>query len=144
MLRSVALIFWTGLLFLFTCTESMEQFIHQGAIVFSWSNHPNVHEFLYPLPSIPDATFISRKVGHALSFFILSLLCYSVFLSKKKMLVSSLLYAVLTEVLQLFFQRGGRLFDIGFDGVGITMALMAVIVLGNNNEKSLTKDHGQT
>jgi VanZ family protein len=144
MLRSVALIFWTGLLFLFTCTESLEQFIQQGAVAFSWSSQPNVHEFLYPLPSVPDATFILRKVGHAFSFFILSILCFSVFLSKKKMLVISLLYAVLTEVLQLFFQRGGRLFDIGFDGAGIAVALVFVTILGLTNEKSLTRDNGQT
>jgi VanZ family protein len=144
MLRSVALIFWAGLLFLFTCTESMEQFIQNGIIVFSWSSQPNVHEFLYPLPSVPDATFISRKVGHALSFFVLSILSFSVFLSKKKMLVISLLYAVLTEVLQLFFQRGGRLFDIGFDGAGIAVALMVVTFLGFTDEKSLTRDNGQT
>jgi VanZ family protein len=144
MLRSVALIFWAGLLFLFTCTESLEQFIQQGAVAFSWSSQPNVHEFLYPLPSVPDATFISRKVGHAFSFFILSILCFFVFLSKKKMLVISLLYAVLTEVLQLFFRRGGRLFDIGFDGAGIAVALMVVTFLGLTNEKSLTRDNGQT
>jgi VanZ family protein len=32
-------------------------------------------------------------------------------------------YALLTEVLQLFFTRDGRLFDVGFDAMGICMAL---------------------
>jgi VanZ family protein len=126
MVRLVVFICWSGLLFLFTCTESMEQFVQQGIINFSWSPQPNFYEFLYPLPTSPDTAFISRKMGHALSFFILSLLSFSLFLSIRKMLTISLLYAVITEVLQLFFHRGGRLFDIGFDGIGILGALIIV------------------
>jgi VanZ family protein len=140
MLRSVAFIFWSGLLFLFTCTESMEQFVQQGAIAFSWSPQPNFYEFLYPLPTSPDIDFISRKIGHALSFFILSLLSFSLFLSIKKMLAISLLFAVITEVLQLFFQRGGRLFDIGFDGIGILAALLIMTSYSVVNKKSLTRN----
>lgn len=140
MLRSVVFIFWSGLLFLFTCTESMEQFVHQGVITFSWSPQPNLNEFLYPLPTSPDIAFISRKMGHALSFFILSLLSFSLFLSIRKMLMISLLYAVISEVLQLFFHRGGRLFDIGFDGIGIIGALLIVTSFKVINKKSPTRN----
>jgi VanZ family protein len=139
MIRSVALIIWAGLLFLFTCTESMEQLLQQGVISFTWSKHPKMTEFWYPLPTTLDATFISRKLGHALSFFILSILVFLLLLSKKKMLAISLLYAVTTEVLQLFFHRGGRLFDIGFDGMGVVVALIIVASIQLVQEKSLTR-----
>jgi VanZ family protein len=139
MVRSVILIIWAGLIFLFTCTESMEQFWQQGVISFSWSKNPNMTEFWYPLPSSLDTSFISRKLGHALSFFILSIFIFIVSLSLKKMIVFSLFYAVTTEVLQLFFHRGGRLFDIGFDSIGIVTALIIVASLNLVKEKSLTK-----
>jgi VanZ family protein len=118
----------------------MEQFLQQGIIAFSWSREPNLYEFLYPLPTSPDIAFISRKMGHALSFFILSILSFSLFLSIKKMLTISLLYAVITEVLQLFFHRGGRLFDIGFDGIGILAALLIVASFKVINKKSPTSN----
>jgi VanZ family protein len=139
MIRSVALIIWVGIIFLFTCSESMEQLLQQGVISFTWSKHPNMTEFWYPLPTTLDATFISRKLGHALSFFILSILVFLLFLSKKKMLAISLLYAVTTEVLQLFFRRGGRIFDIGFDGMGVEVALIIVASIQLVQEKSLTR-----
>jgi VanZ family protein len=139
MLRSVALLIWAGLIFLLTCTESMEQLLQQGMITFTWRKFPNWDEFWYPLPTTLDATFISRKLGHSLSFFILSLLILFVTLSKQKMLVISLFYSIATEVLQLFFNRGGRLFDIGFDGLGVAAALIIVISIPLVQEKSLTK-----
>jgi VanZ family protein len=139
MVRLVALILWAGLIFLFTCTESMEQLLQQGLIRFSWSKSPNMTEFWYPLPTTLDTTFISRKLGHALSFFILSILIFSVSLSKKKMLAISLLYAVITEMLQLFSHRGGRLFDIGFDALGVVAALTIVASIQLVQGKSLTR-----
>jgi hypothetical protein len=125
--------------FLCTCTESMEQLLQQGLISFTWSKHPNLTEFWYPLPTTLDATFLSRKLGHTISFFILSILVFLLFLSKKKMLAISLLYAVTTEVLQLFFQRGGRIYDIGFDGMGVVVALIIVASIQLVQEKSLTR-----
>jgi VanZ family protein len=139
MVRSVVLIIWAGLIFLFTCTESMEQFLQQGVITFSWSKYPDITEFWYPLPPELEASFISRKLGHALSFFILSILIFIVSLSKRKMVAISLFYAVTTEVLQLFFRRGGRLFDIGFDAIGVVAALLIVASIHLVKEKSLTK-----
>ncbi|CAG9608497.1 VanZ family protein [Pseudoneobacillus rhizosphaerae] len=140
MVRSVALILWAGLIFLFTCTESIEQFLQQGVISFTWSKYPNMTEFWYPLPTTLDTSFISRKIGHALSFFILSILVFIVSTSKKKMFAISLLYGVTTEVLQLFFRRGGRLFDIGFDGMGVVAALFIVVSIQLVQEKSLTRN----
>jgi VanZ family protein len=139
MVRSVALIIWAGLIFLLTCTESMEQLFQQGMITFSWKKYPNMNEFWYPLPTTLDASFISRKLGHSLSFFILSLLIFAVTLSKQKMLAISVFYAIATEFLQLFFHRGGRLFDIGFDGLGIVTAIIIVTSIPLVQEKSLTK-----
>lgn len=142
MLRSFILIVWTGLIFLFTCTVSMEQFIHHGMISFQWSTQPNFDEFLYPLPPTPDAYFISRKLGHAISFFILTILLFTRFFSKISALIFSISYAILTEVLQLFFHRGGRLFDIGFDGVGIVVGLLVIVGFENSfnvEQKSLMK-----
>lgn len=145
MIRWCILLFWTGLVFIFTCTTSLEDLLQQGIITFKWTSQPNFSEFLYPLPTGFDEAFITRKMGHAVSFFILTLLVYYRFLSVKMMIAMSLLYASITEILQLFFQRGGRLFDIGIDGIGIVVAFIFVaIVLSMNNEKSLTRKRSQT
>jgi VanZ family protein len=127
-----------GLIFLFTCSVSMEGMFFERSLQFKWNTNPNWGEFFYPLPTSPDEAFISRKVGHALAFFILFVIGYLRFSSIGKMLILTFLYAITTEVLQLFFHRGGRLFDIAFDGMGIIMASL-VIGLAQYNEKSLTR-----
>jgi VanZ family protein len=138
MFRWMILILWAGLIFLFTCCKSMEELIQQGVISFQWNAQPNIREFLYSLPSVPDEAFISRKLGHALSFFILTIFGYFRF-SIRVMVTLSFIYALMTEILQLFFQRGGRLFDIGFDSMGIILAFVFLKVLSQNNEKGLTR-----
>jgi VanZ family protein len=138
MFRLTCLFLWTGLIFIFTCSVSMEEIFLHGSFQFHWNSNPNWGEFFYPLPASPDEAFISRKLGHAVSFFILFVIGYLRFFSIQMMLVLTFFYATMTEVLQLFFYRGGRLFDIGFDGIGIIMASV-LIGLAQYNEKSLTR-----
>jgi VanZ family protein len=138
MIRWMMFILWAGLIFLFTCSESLEEFILKGEISFQWNSQPKMSEFLYPLPAVPNEAFISRKLGHAMSFFILTIFGYCRF-SIRNLVSLCFLYAILTEVLQLFFQRGGRLFDIGFDSMGILLAFVFLKGLSQSTEKGLTR-----
>jgi VanZ family protein len=129
MFRFVLLVFWMALIFLFTCAFSLEDFVLSGMISFQVTLNPHFTEFLYPLPERPPIWFVLRKVGHAFVFLIMAILFYYNFQSKRMMVIISFFYAGLTEILQLFFQRGGRLFDIIFDGIGIILAFVVITII---------------
>ena len=77
--------------------------------------------------------YVERKGAHITEFFILNLLLINLFLKKyatdkKTVIFASLisfLYAVLDETHQLFvFGREGKITDVGFDSIGITLAIL--------------------
>ena len=71
-----------------------------------------------------------QKLGHIVVFFILTVLLVKCIYSKSLALLLAISYAALTEVLQLFFTRDGRIFDIGFDGiVGAAGAFLLVPIM---------------
>jgi VanZ family protein len=122
-MRTLLILFWVGAIFLFTCTSSFNGFIESGVFTFKWESHPRITELLSPLPANLSIDFLHQKIGHIIAFFILTLLLQLKFPSKLFVLLSAGTYSALTEVLQLYFTRGGRIFDIGFDLIGILIAL---------------------
>jgi VanZ family protein len=140
MLRTLATISWVMMILLFTCTESMEHLINQRIISFQLNTNPNFSEFLYPLPTTFDIQFLLRKMGHAISFLILTFFLYLNHLSKKVIFILNFCLATLTEALQLFLHRGGRLFDIGFDVIGCMIGLIVITSLQILLPKHLTKE----
>ncbi|MGX6443690.1 VanZ family protein [Neobacillus sp. K501] len=78
-----------------------------------------------------------QKLGHIVAFFILTVLLVKCIYSKSLALLLSISYAALTEVLQLFFTRDGRIFDIGFDGIGILLGLSLGILFSIHPKKHL-------
>lgn len=77
--------------------------------------------------------YIERKGAHIAEFFILTILLANLLLKKYPTVkggflvasLLSLLYAVLDEVHQLFvFGREGKITDVGFDSLGIILALL--------------------
>lgn len=127
-LRFLFLLIWTSIIFICTCSASIEDVLLTHRIEFIWNSHPVFSEILNPLPSDMTMYFILRKVGHALSFLIFTI---AVYLNKPSYSISGIsafAYALLTEILQLFFMRDGRLFDVGFDSAGIVGALFLIWV----------------
>ena len=81
------------------------------------------------MPASPSLAFWLRKLGHAFVFLILTV---ALFLLKGNLTFSGLSafsFAVSTEILQLFFTRDGRLFDVAFDSFGIVLALLLLVVM---------------
>ena len=122
-MRGLLILFWVGAIFLFTCTSSFNGLMESGVFSFKWDSHPRILDLLSPLPVHLSIDFLHQKIGHIFAFFILTSLLLLKFSSKLFILLSASTYSALTEVLQLFFTRGGRIFDIGFDLVGILLAL---------------------
>ncbi|PWW29396.1 VanZ like protein [Cytobacillus oceanisediminis] len=141
MLRFVFLIVWAGMIFLCTCVASLETAVETKSIQFNLTPNPPIEELLEPLPAGLSSAFLLRKAGHALVFFIFTLALYLVFPFPLLNVLSSMVYAVITEFLQLLFMRDGRFFDVGFDSLGIFAAFL-LIVLGRrflkiNNETKI-------
>ena len=77
--------------------------------------------------------YVERKGAHVVEFFILNLLLMNMlfrqYATKKGVAIISsggaLLYAFLDEIHQLFvFGREGKITDVGFDSLGITLAVI--------------------
>jgi VanZ family protein len=122
MARKTLLVLWTCALFIMTCASAPA---NSGRLItFAWEHDPVLAEFFSPLPSSPDEEFLLRKLGHILAFGLLSILAAGAFRLFPAAFLFSLICAISTEVLQLYFSRGGRLFDVGFDLIGILAGLL--------------------
>lgn len=124
-MRVLVILVWAGAIFVLTCTSSFRDLVEHGVVWFAWDPQPVFELLLEPLPERISADFLLQKHGHIGAFFILTALLQTKLKSRWSILIIAAAYAVLTELLQLFFNRDGRFFDIGFDGVGILLALTA-------------------
>lgn len=124
-MRGCLILLWAAAIFVFTCTASFTELLEWGTIRFQWNGNPQLSELLLPLPEHINEGFLRQKIGHIGAFWILTILLQAKYLSRKFVLLIALFYSGLTEILQLFFMRDGRLFDMGFDTVGILLALGA-------------------
>jgi VanZ family protein len=122
-LRSLFIFVWCVAILIFTCTSSFHDLIQLGVLRFRLESQPTFSDFLSPLPYELSKEFLLQKVGHILVFQVLTILLLMKFKSHLMILAMAASFAALTEILQLYFNRGGRAFDIGFDLIGILMAL---------------------
>lgn len=136
MSRLVFLIVWCGLIFISTCSASLENFLEHGILHFNWTGYPSYSDLLNPMPTTLSLAFLWRKLGHAFVFFFLTA---ALFLLKRNLTFSGLAafsFAVSTEILQLFFARDGRLFDVAFDSFGVVLALILLAVIHMSKKRT--------
>lgn len=113
---------WCIVLFIFTCTVSLTMLVNYHFIHFIFTNHPDWRDLLVVNDiNLHYKKYVISKIGHFTGFFILSLI-FSNFGRNKQGIVISIGYAVLTEILQLFFHRDGRIVDMMIDSAGILFA----------------------
>ncbi|MFZ7942062.1 MULTISPECIES: VanZ family protein [Bacillaceae] len=122
-MRGLLILVWGVVIFIFTCTASFHSLIEFGVIGFEWDSRPHFAELLFPLPAALSGHFLLQKLGHLTAFFIFTFLLHTKFQSRMLALIIATSYAALTEFLQLYFTRDGRLFDIGIDGIGVLLAV---------------------
>lgn len=121
-MRGFFIILWALAIFTFTCTASFSELMESGQVHFQWDSHPHFSELLAPLPLELTRDFLLQKCGHALAFLFLTILLQTKFRSKAWILFLAISFASLTEFLQLYFTRDGRIFDIAIDLIGILLA----------------------
>ncbi|MFB9326962.1 VanZ family protein [Paenibacillus aurantiacus] len=117
-MRMLAIVLWCGVLFVGTCTVSVSLLMSDFYVHFDFTSHAHLTD-LFKLDIMPESNlYVIQKIGHITGFFILSLL-----LTKggkqPSGLIWAVLYALLTELLQPFFNRDGRLIDVLIDSIGI-------------------------
>lgn len=135
-MRSLFIVVWCVTILIFTCTSSLHDLIHFGVLRFHWDSQPTFSDFLSPLPYDLNKGFLLQKFGHIVIFQFLTILLLMKLRSHLIILILSGSFAVLTEILQLYFIRGGRAFDVGFDLIGILIALgMASLIRINHSER---------
>ncbi|WP_260858166.1 VanZ family protein [Bacillus sp. FJAT-22090] len=106
-----------------TTTSDAYVFWYEQVVQFSFEASPNFMDLLITSDiELTSQFYIIQKTGHMLTFALLySLYFYWWKRAGIAFLVTSL-FAIFTEILQLYFNRNGRLFDVGIDLVGIIIA----------------------
>jgi VanZ family protein len=122
-MRSLFIFIWCTAILIFTCTSSFHDLIQLGVMKFRWDGQPTFSDFLSPLPYDLSKGFLLQKLGHIIAFQVLTILLLMKFRTHMMILAMAASFAALTEFLQLYFNRGGRAFDIGFDLIGILLTL---------------------
>jgi VanZ family protein len=138
-MRSLFILVWCGAILVFTCTASFHNLIQFGVMSFQWDSNPPYLEFFLPFPSDVSSALLLQKLGHILAFQFLTILLLMKYKSKFLILIASSSFAALTEFLQLYFHRGGRVFDVGFDLIGIlvTLGIASLITINQSDSMSV-------
>lgn len=117
-MRTAAVIIWGLALFVFTCASN-SGFWNIGEVpYFRWSLEPNYHDFL-KMDFRTSSSYVTQKIGHFSGFAIFAVLLFSKNKRMGKSIILAVLYAILTEFLQLYCGRHSRLYDIAIDTAGI-------------------------
>ncbi|MBZ5200624.1 VanZ family protein [Planomicrobium chinense] len=114
---------WSLTILVATCTNDAAAFLFQQEINFSFDLTPEFSEFLrFDDIDFSDSFYAIQKIGHFLSFALLYVLVLNWLKKKETALMATAAFALFTEILQLFFERDGRMFDAGIDVLGILLA----------------------
>lgn len=119
-MRVFVILAWCIVLFIGTCVHDLKHVLTDFKIVFDL--HPRSIDF-WQVSYKRSAAYIIQKVGHFSGFFVLSALA-SNFGRYKSGLFFAIGYGVLTELIQPFFNRDGRVLDMFIDAAGATLAYL--------------------
>jgi len=122
-MRIVLTVVWALILLIFTCSLNFHMLIHHHIVDFRFNPSPDWLELLKLDFHWSSADWVQRKAGHLVGFFILAVIG-SNFGKYRPAFFLSILYAVMTEILQLYFFRGGRIYDALIDSTGVFLAFL--------------------
>jgi hypothetical protein len=119
-LKIFMILIWAIFLSINTWTKDLESLLDFQYIGFIWDPSPNFWSFFYfnDITLIHPA-FILVKMGHFIGFAVMDLLIFNLIRNHKVSIGISVTYAFLTEFLQLFWGRDGRLYDLLIDTLGV-------------------------
>lgn len=131
-MRSFLVVLWAAIIILATCNSDAQAFLFDQVIYFSFNASPNLADLLIINDiDFTDSFYFIQKTGHFLSFALLYVLLFSWLKKHFSALVIAVGFAIVTEILQLYFERDGRLFDAFIDTLGILLAFMVINAVMN-------------
>lgn len=137
--RAMFLIIWAGVIFLLTCVSNFRELTNSREIEFTFQGSPDLSMFFSKIPVLTDG-FVIQKMGHILAFLFLAIIVYSCFQSYYITFCVCVFYGFITEFLQLYFSRGGRLFDVGIDAVGVLIGIFYTVIVMHLKRNAEAKD----
>lgn len=132
-MRVILTILWAIALFVFTCSVNFQLLISEHVVEFHFNSSPDWSEMLQLDFQWYSKDWILRKIGHFIGFLILTLLAFGV-CKRRTAFYWCVAYAMLTEVLQLFFFRGGRIYDVINDSLGVLLAYLLTMISRQNGK----------
>ena len=141
-MRIITLIIWATVLFVFTCVANSGFWLTDETPYFHWSASDVVYQDVFKVKLELSARFITQKIGHFIGFAIFVVLLFRFTRNAKRSIIISILYAVFTEILQLYFGRDGRIMDVVIDSAGILLGIYLVRIKIRLNQLDLSKSKG--
>ncbi|WP_407272824.1 hypothetical protein [Radiobacillus sp. PE A8.2] len=109
-MRSIFLVAWVTVICISVFTENVKAFLFKGQISFDLNPHPST-DIYFPVYSFLEASTF-EMTGHFLMFAVLTYLLVINVQRLDVTFIISLLFAILTELLQPFFGRRADLYDL--------------------------------
>ena len=108
-----------------TCTSNAHDFLYLHIINFTFDSTPSFSDlFIMSDIHLTSEFYLIQKIGHMTAFGLLYFFLFNWIKKAGTAFFFCGLFALCTEVLQLYFRRNGRLFDVGIDLVGIFLAYL--------------------
>ncbi|WP_230321453.1 VanZ family protein [Planococcus salinarum] len=133
----IASLLWAAGILIVMCTSSAHAFMYEQTLSYTLNFNPDFSDFFRTSDiDLTDSFYLLQKTGHILSFGILYILVFNWLRNHYKAFGICIFFAFCTEVLQLFFERNGRLFDVSVDLVGILLAVAIIQLVRINTAKA--------
>lgn len=127
MLSRFLTIIWAILVLVGCCTSDPQSFFYNQYVNFNVISTPDFSDLLITNDIQWRSQFyLLQKVGHFSAFAILFFLVFNWIKRYGLTFVLCSVFALMTEVLQLFFNRNGRLYDVGIDMFGMGFAYIVL------------------
>ncbi|WP_371928703.1 VanZ family protein [Rossellomorea sp. KS-H15a] len=135
-MRVLAVFLFGVLIFILTCTKNVQDLVLYRQVYFQWNDHPDFSKFFdftgYPFHS---SLYVLQKIGHGIFFFIFSFLLNKTTKKVYKVLFMAIVYALVTEIAQVFFMRTGCLLDVLYDSIGICFYCITITAFGESSSR---------
>ena len=111
---------WAFMILVAGCTSDAHAFLYNQVIHFQVEFAPNFRDLLITNDiHFTKEFYVIQKIGHIVAFGILYFFLLHWIKRHGSTFILCGTFALYTEILQLFFTRNGRFFDVGIDMVGI-------------------------
>ena len=137
MIYPLLTILWSAWILVATTTSDAYIFLYDQVVQFSFEPSPNYLDLLITSDiELTSQFYIIQKTGHMLTFALLYTLYFLWWKRVGFALLVTSAFAVFTEILQLYFNRNGRLFDVGIDFLGIMVAYFVIVLVVRRSRRS--------